>query len=114
MAQTATSAGKNAGKLLRDTRRRHGLSQHQLAYRANTHQSAISRIEGGKESPSFERLEQLLFAMGERLTVTTNRIDHECDPVHLAAHAKMSPSERLALAFGWSRFNRELQGAARR
>ncbi|MDP9227535.1 MAG: helix-turn-helix domain-containing protein, partial [Actinomycetota bacterium] len=40
------------GQLLREARRRHGVSQKRLAIRAGTTQSAISRIEGDRVSPS--------------------------------------------------------------
>ncbi len=58
-----------AGDLLRDTRRRHGLTQAALARRGRTTQRHISRIESGAVSPSVETLAKLLRAMGEQLTL---------------------------------------------
>src|SRR6266508_2466889 len=58
-----------AGELLRTVRRRHGLSQAQLAARARTSQAAISRIERGLVSPSIATLATLLDLMGEELVL---------------------------------------------
>lgn len=103
-----------AAHLVRSTRERHGLTQRQLAIRAGTHQAAISRIESGDESPTFDRVEQLIVAMGEQVVVGAEPLRHDCDPVHLAAERRLKPAQRLERAFAWSRFNRSLQGAARR
>src|ERR671922_16061 len=59
-----------AGALLRDARRRHGLDQRTLARRARTSQTQISRIERGEISPTVGMLNRLLEAMGERLELT--------------------------------------------
>lgn len=56
--------------MVREARRRHGLSQQRLARRCLTSQRHISRIERGEVSPSVETLERLLRAMGERLELT--------------------------------------------
>src|SRR5215213_2371072 len=48
------------GHLLREARRRHGVSQARLAIRAGTTQSAISRIERDQVSPTVETLRGLL------------------------------------------------------
>lgn len=56
----------DASVLLREARKRSGISQRRLALRAGTSQDAISRIERGVESPTIERLARLLLVMGER------------------------------------------------
>ena len=56
-----------AGALIRDARKRHGISQQTLARRAATTQKQVSRIERGQISPSITTLARLLAAMGERL-----------------------------------------------
>lgn len=55
------------GQLLREARRRHGVTQARLAIRAGTTQSAISRIERDRVSPSVETLRELLHLLGEDL-----------------------------------------------
>jgi transcriptional regulator with XRE-family HTH domain len=57
----------DAGRLLREVRRRRGLDQRTLARLARTSQGQISRIERGEISPSVGTLARLLAAMGERL-----------------------------------------------
>jgi transcriptional regulator with XRE-family HTH domain len=57
----------DAGEILRNTRRDRGLTQSELARRAGTTQTYISRIERGAVSPSLSTLERLLCAMGRRL-----------------------------------------------
>lgn len=61
----------DAGELLRDARRECGLDQAQLARRAGTSQTYVSRVERGLVSPSLRTLDRLLHAMGQRLTVAT-------------------------------------------
>jgi transcriptional regulator with XRE-family HTH domain len=61
----------SASVLLREARARHGISQRRLALRARTSQDAISRIERGIESPTLERLANLLMVLGERLELDT-------------------------------------------
>lgn len=54
----------DAGVLLREARRRAGLSQRELARRAGTAQSVVARIERGLASPTWETLSHLLAAAG--------------------------------------------------
>ena len=60
----------HAGEVVRDARRRHGVSQRSLARRSRTSQTHISRIERGEVSPSVETLDRLLQALGERLELS--------------------------------------------
>ena len=53
-----------ARALLREARSRAKLSQRALAERAGVAQSEISRIESGRQEPSFPRLARLLRAAG--------------------------------------------------
>jgi uncharacterized protein len=54
-------------ELLKEVRRRHGLTQADLARRAGTSQPVISAYERGRRDPSFETLRKLVEAAGERL-----------------------------------------------
>jgi transcriptional regulator with XRE-family HTH domain len=101
------------GQLIRTTRMRQGLSQQRLARRVGTHQSAISRLEADKNSPSIETLEQILNAMGERLQLTAEPLERDYDPAHLQATAIRSPEERLALGISWNRMAGRLAAAGR-
>ena len=57
------------GRFLVDARKRHGLTQQELAERAGMTQANISRIERDKVSPSLQTLNRLLEAMGETLQI---------------------------------------------
>jgi len=58
-----------AAKVLRDARRRSGLSQTELARRAKVAQSVISAYESGRREPALSTLSRLVAATGQRLTV---------------------------------------------
>jgi transcriptional regulator with XRE-family HTH domain len=103
----------NAAHLIRSARRRRRLSQESLAIRAGTDQAAISRIERGEVSPTVETVERLLAAMGERLTVGSEPVERQHDPLHVRASLKRSPDERLALAISWNRLAGRLAEAGR-
>jgi transcriptional regulator with XRE-family HTH domain len=55
--------------LVREARRRAGMSQSELAARTGTTQSAIARLECGRSSPSFRRVTELIEACGLELRV---------------------------------------------
>ena len=59
----------DGGSLVREARRRAGLSQAELAARVGTTQSAIARLERGRASPSFRRVRELVAACGLELRV---------------------------------------------
>lgn len=105
--------GMFAGQIIRDARRRKGLSQGRLALRAGTRQSAISRLERGQVSPSIETMELLLNVMGETLDLTAQPLARRFDPLHLKASKARTPEERLALAISWNRTAGRLAEAGR-
>jgi len=61
------------GRSLRAARTRAGLSQAELAQRAQTSQPAIARYEAGVATPSLPTLERLLAATGASLVLGTSR-----------------------------------------
>jgi transcriptional regulator with XRE-family HTH domain len=63
--------------------------------RASTTQSAISRIERDKISPSVETLRELLYLLGEDLTLAVEARDSGVDSTLNGERLKLSPSERL-------------------
>ncbi len=103
-----------ASDLVREARKRHGISQRSLALRAATDQAAVSRIERGEISPSLETVERLLAALGETLVLDSERLEGHHDPVHLAAMRERTPEQRLALASSWNRLAGRLSEAGRR
>ncbi len=91
------------GSIIRQARKRHGLSQQRLALRAGTRQSAISRLERDEVSPTIETMELLLNAMGETLEFGPVPLERSYDPLHRSSMGKRPPQERLALAVSWNR-----------
>lgn len=83
------------GELLRDARRRHGVSQKRLATRASTTQSAISRIERDRVSPSVETLRELLYLLGEDLVLVAEWRDSGIDATLNREQLRYAPSDRL-------------------
>jgi transcriptional regulator with XRE-family HTH domain len=86
---------RTPGQLLREARERHGVSQKRLAMRASTTQSAISRIERDRVSPSVETLRELLYLLGEDLTLGAEERDFGIDRTLNAEALRRSPTERL-------------------
>jgi transcriptional regulator with XRE-family HTH domain len=100
------------GQLLRDARRRHGVSQTSLATRAGTTQSAISRIERDRVSPSVETLRSLLHLLGEDLELVSRERDTGIDRTLIGQRLALSPAERVQRGLDFSRFVRRNRGAA--
>ena len=104
------------GQQVRAVRHRHGVTQRSLARRAGTTQAAISRIESGAESPSFERFTQLLLVLGERPVLQIEPLELDLDPAELAHGARLTPEQRLAESASWNLVATQLEiaGAAAR
>lgn len=86
---------KTPGELLKEARERHGVSQKRLAMRAGTTQSAISRIERDRISPSIATLRELLYLLGEDLSLDAEARDFGIDRTLNAERLSVSPSERV-------------------
>jgi transcriptional regulator with XRE-family HTH domain len=103
---------KTPGELLKEARLRHGVSQKRLAMRASTTQSAISRIERDRVSPSVETLRELLYLLGEDLDLAASRRDWGIDPTLNANKLALTPAQRVSHGLAFSRFVRENRGSA--
>lgn len=99
------------GILIRAHRERLGLSQLTLARRAGTTQAAISRIERGLTTPTWETVRAILLAMGYEPDLRARRLQGRWDPVHLAALHERAPAERLELAMSANRLAGRLRKA---
>ena len=107
-------SGMTPAELLQSVRRRHGLTQNQLAARARTSQAAISRIERGLVSPSIDTLANLVDLMGEELQLGAEPIDYGHDEAMLRQNLERMPEQRIERQASWSRGMKELQNAFRR
>jgi len=94
------------GRLLREARRRAGLTQRELAGRAKTSQSVVARIEQGRSDPSSATLSRLLSAAGFELRSELLPLPvantHMLDDV--ARILSLTPEERLLEVRNVSRF----------
>lgn len=104
--------GPTPGQLLKEARKRHGVSQARLAIRAGTTQSAISRIERDGVSPSVETLRELLHLLGDDLTLGTEPRDWGIDRDMVRANVALTPGERVTRGLAFADFVRRNRGAA--
>jgi transcriptional regulator with XRE-family HTH domain len=102
-----------AGQLLRSARRRHGLTQRQLAIRARTSQAAISRIERDLVSPSVSTLAELLRLMNEELVLDARAVDWGHDVTLNRANLALTVAERIDRVVPYAKLARELEAAGR-
>jgi transcriptional regulator with XRE-family HTH domain len=85
-----------SGDLLREARLRAGMSQADLAARAGTARSQISRYERGDVLPSLETLRRLIAACGLQLgfrIYNAGADDH--DETLIAQTFELTPEERV-------------------
>ncbi len=107
------------GPLVRETRRRHGIDQAELARRLGTSQAAISRVERDLVSPSLATLNRIMEAMGQTLLVSTTPLNQPAPGggnvsiLELRAdYERLSPAERLDQAAELSAIATELATGA--
>lgn len=98
------------GQLLREARLRHGVSQERLAKRAGTTQSAISRIEQDRVSPTFQTLSELLHLLGEELVFTAEKRDTGIDLTLNRGNLEFTPEERVQRGLEFADFVRRNRG----
>ena len=101
------------GELLRSTRRKHGLTQRQLAIRARTSQAAISRIERDLVSPAVSTLAELLRLMNEELVLEAREVDWGHDVTLNRTNLSLTVAQRLDRLVPYAKLARELDAAGR-
>ena len=82
-----------AGQLIREARRRAGLSQEELARRAGVQQPAIARWERGRTEPSLATLLRLAEECGLVVRVMLTPVTHDGPSIN--QNLALSPEERL-------------------
>lgn len=98
------------GALLKEARKRHGVSQKRLAVRAGTTQSAISRIEKDRVSPTVQTLAQLLHLLGEELVLSAEKRDTGIDLTLNRANLDLTPEQRVEKGLEFADFVRRNRG----
>ncbi|MGQ0824997.1 MAG: helix-turn-helix domain-containing protein [Actinomycetota bacterium] len=88
-------AETDPGRLIRDARRAAGITQAELARRAGTTQSMISRWERGHDEPRLATLAAILRACGYEPELVMRR-DDGVDRAQIRQHLAMTPEQRLA------------------
>jgi transcriptional regulator with XRE-family HTH domain len=101
------------GQLLRDARRRHHVTQKQLAARARTSQAAISRIERDEISPTVATLRNLLDLLGEELRLKTESTNYGFDRTLYDTTLTLRPEARIAAGARAARSASALRNARR-
>jgi transcriptional regulator with XRE-family HTH domain len=81
--------------LLRDSRRRAGLTQRQLALRLGVTQAAVAKLERPGANPTFQTLAGALWATGHRLELEAAARPGGVDESLIRKQLELSPSERL-------------------
>jgi transcriptional regulator with XRE-family HTH domain len=82
------------GELIREARKRAGLSQRDLAELLGTTQAVIARWETGRRSPSFERVVEAVRACGFELAVSIVNPDDQ-HSLLVQDSLQLTPTERL-------------------
>jgi transcriptional regulator with XRE-family HTH domain len=103
----------DAAALIRRCRTGSGLTQEQLAVRAGTTKSAVSRLEGGHLSPTLETIERLLLCMGYRFEGDAVPMSPRTEGAQLDAVADLTPEQRLHHALTSQSSLAAVLGAAR-
>lgn len=99
--------------LVREMRKRAGLTQRELAERLGTTQSAIARLEGNVGLPTLDRLSRIAEACGLELQVRiVDADDHDWSMV--ARNARLTPQERIENALAMIDFAEEVRAAGER
>lgn len=102
------------GLLIKEARRRAGLTQSELAKRLRTSQSVVARWERGTREPSFKKTAEAVRACGFELSVSLPRYDDEHDIGLAAGLVPLAPAERLDRMVHFLQEIYELRRAARK
>ncbi|MGH2662910.1 MAG: helix-turn-helix domain-containing protein [Actinomycetota bacterium] len=92
----------DSGRVLRQARRRAGLTQRELAEKAGVPQSQVARIESGAVVPGVDTLDRLLEICGEGLE-SLPRLGIGLDRTGHWELLRASPRTRLEAAAGAAR-----------
>ncbi len=99
------------GDLIREARKRAGLTQRELAERAGTTQSAVARAESGRVDPGFETVRRMLRFCGFNLLVALDPYD-DSDLAQALALLELSYEQRLEYMVDAANVLASIQGTA--
>lgn len=99
--------------LIREARKRAGLTQRELAERAGTTQSAIARIETGRSTPTLDTVLRMLRLCGLDLDIMLVERD-DSDWAQARRLSSLTPAERWRRADKVASVMREFREAGQR
>jgi uncharacterized protein len=105
-------AMKSPDALVREMRLSAGLSQRDLARRAGTSQPAVARYERGATTPSWETLQRLATACGQRVRISAEAAPEPHDVELAGLLLELSPEERLRALRRYAHLHEIAQGQA--
>jgi hypothetical protein len=97
--------------LVRKMRLAAGLSQRALARQAGTSQPAIARYERGVATPSWETLQRLAGACGQRVRISAEAVPDPHDIEMASLLLRLTPAERLRTLRRYTRLHDLARGA---
>lgn len=86
------------GRMIRRAREERGVTQAQLAVRAGTTQSAISRLEADLLSPTVDHLVRIVACLGCELVLAAEPMEPRAERADLRAWQEGETAERLQAA----------------
>lgn len=101
----------SSATIVRNARKRAGLTQAELAGRLGKSQSEIGRWERGEVQPSFETLQRIAGACGLDLVAQLYNADDSYD-AHIERMLRLSPGDRVRRAAEQARVFGALTGRA--
>ncbi len=107
MTSRLDPAPDSAATMVRRARKSAALSQHELALRLGTTQSAVSRWERGHDEPRLTTLSAIARACGFRLAIELHEDD--VDRAQIRQQLALNPEERLASVVNLSRMRATAQ-----
>lgn len=102
-SQLAIVVVLSIANVVREARRRSGLTQAELAERAGVAKSTVGRIESGARTPSTEMVERLVAAAGWTVSLSLSEADPGTDSM-FERTLRRTPAERLSDAARVGRF----------
>ena len=82
------------GAIIREARRRAGISQQELARRMGTRQPVVARWETGRRAPDYDLVSAAVRACGFELGLSLTPLDSS-DDLAIAKTLSLTPAERL-------------------
>jgi transcriptional regulator with XRE-family HTH domain len=102
---------RTPGELIKERRLKHGLTQRRLAHRAGTSQSAIARIESGREEVTWQRLRLLLLVMGEQPVLGSEPLPGRYDAWDVLEQRRLPAETRFANGVAFNELGGDLAAA---